>query len=160
MFPNVNATNTMRTRLIRNAFLGERYIRATMTTRFVRPSFMPGTATNRKERVCFVCADMRLSPETILRIYTMRRAIETYFKMAKSCLKLRDECHKGDCLWCSSTDTLTPFKPFSSNLLILRLHLCYHCCSRTLYQKSLRLLLQSCAGGRRWIHFFSRWYLH
>lgn len=36
---------------------------------------------------------MELDEETILRMYTMRWSIETYFKMSKSYLKLRTECH-------------------------------------------------------------------
>lgn len=57
--------------------------------------------SNRKDWVCFVCTDMDLSEEDILRIYTMRWAIETYFKMSKSYLKLRTECHS------TSYDALT-----------------------------------------------------
>ncbi|MDO5134209.1 MAG: transposase [Eubacteriales bacterium] len=48
---------------------------------------------NKKQWVCFVCTDMRRSPEDILRIYTARWACEVYFSVAKSCLKLRTECH-------------------------------------------------------------------
>lgn len=49
--------------------------------------------SNRKDWVCFVCTDTELSEEKILRAYTMRWAIETYFRMSKSHLKLRTECH-------------------------------------------------------------------
>ena len=49
--------------------------------------------SNRKDWVCFVCTDMTLDEEKILRAYTMRWKIETYFKMSKSYLKLRTECH-------------------------------------------------------------------
>ena len=48
---------------------------------------------NKKQWVCFVCTDMRCSPEDILRIYTMRWACEVYFSIAKGYLKLRTECH-------------------------------------------------------------------
>ena len=48
---------------------------------------------NRKEWVCFICTDMSIDEETILRAYSMRWNIETYFKMSKSYLKLRTECH-------------------------------------------------------------------
>ena len=47
----------------------------------------------RKDWVCFICTDMELDEENILRTYTMRWKIETYFKMSKSYLKLRTECH-------------------------------------------------------------------
>lgn len=49
--------------------------------------------SNRKDWVCFVCTDMSLDEEAILRIYCRRWQIETYFKMSKSHLKLRTECH-------------------------------------------------------------------
>lgn len=49
--------------------------------------------SNRKDWVCFVCTDMALDEEKVLRAYTMRWKIETYFKMSKSHLKLRTECH-------------------------------------------------------------------
>lgn len=49
--------------------------------------------SNRKDWVCFICTDMKLSEEKIIRVYTMRWNIETYFKMSKSYLKLRTECH-------------------------------------------------------------------
>lgn len=47
----------------------------------------------KKQWVCFVCTDMTLEEEQILRIYTIRWNTEVYFKVAKSCLKLRTECH-------------------------------------------------------------------
>lgn len=49
--------------------------------------------SNRKDWVCFICTNVDLSEEKILRAYTMRWSIETYFKMSKSYLKLRTECH-------------------------------------------------------------------
>ncbi len=48
---------------------------------------------NRKQWVCFICTDLDLSEDKILRIYTIRWKIETYFKISKSYLKLRTECH-------------------------------------------------------------------
>lgn len=48
---------------------------------------------NKKQWICFVCTDMRCSPEDVLRIYTMRWACEVYFSVAKGYLKLRTECH-------------------------------------------------------------------
>lgn len=49
--------------------------------------------SNRKGWVCFVCTDMSLSEKEILEAYTLRWNIETYFKLTKSYLKLRTECH-------------------------------------------------------------------
>lgn len=49
--------------------------------------------SNRKEWVCFVCTDVSMSEKEILGAYTLRWNIETYFKIAKSYLKLRTECH-------------------------------------------------------------------
>lgn len=49
--------------------------------------------SNRKDWVCFVCTDMSLSEKEILEAYTLRWNIETYFKLTKSYLKLRTECH-------------------------------------------------------------------
>lgn len=49
--------------------------------------------SNRKEWICFVCTDLSLDENTILKIYTMRWGIETYFKVSKTYLKLRTECH-------------------------------------------------------------------
>ena len=48
---------------------------------------------NKKQWVCFVCTDMTLDEEKILRIYTIRWATEVYFRVGKSYLKLRTECH-------------------------------------------------------------------
>lgn len=48
---------------------------------------------NRKDWVCFVCTNMQMAEEAVLQAYTMRWSIETYFKMCKSYLKLRTECH-------------------------------------------------------------------
>lgn len=48
---------------------------------------------NRKDWVCFVCTDMSLSEKEILEAYMLRWNIETYFKITKSYLKLRTECH-------------------------------------------------------------------
>lgn len=49
--------------------------------------------SNRKDWVCFVCTDMSLSEKEILEAYMLRWNIETYFKLTKSYLKLRTECH-------------------------------------------------------------------
>ena len=49
--------------------------------------------SNRKDWVCFVCTDVSLSEEEILEAYMLRWQIETYFKLTKSYLKLRTECH-------------------------------------------------------------------
>ena len=49
--------------------------------------------SNRKDWVCFVCTDTELDEVMILRAYSMRWKIELYFKMSKSYLKLRTECH-------------------------------------------------------------------
>ena len=49
--------------------------------------------SNRKDWVCFVCTDMSLSKKEILEAYMLRWNIETYFKITKSYLKLRTECH-------------------------------------------------------------------
>lgn len=49
--------------------------------------------SNRKDWVCFVCTDMDLDEEKVLRTYSLRWSVETYFKMSKSYLKLRTECH-------------------------------------------------------------------
>lgn len=48
---------------------------------------------NRKDWVCFLSTDTSLSEDDIIRIYSMRWSIEVYFKMSKSYLKLRTECH-------------------------------------------------------------------
>lgn len=47
----------------------------------------------RKDWVCFVCTDLSLSEREILETYMLRWQIETYFKLTKSYLKLRTECH-------------------------------------------------------------------
>lgn len=49
--------------------------------------------SNKKKWVCFISTDMRISEEDILRIYTIRWATEVYFRVSKSYLKLRTECH-------------------------------------------------------------------
>ena len=49
--------------------------------------------SNRKNWVCFVCTDISLSEEEILKRYLVRWNTETYFKICKSYLKLRTECH-------------------------------------------------------------------
>lgn len=49
--------------------------------------------SNRKEWVCFVCTETGMDEELVLRYYSMRWNIETYFKVAKNYLKLRNECH-------------------------------------------------------------------
>ena len=49
--------------------------------------------SNRKDWVCFVCTDMSLPEEEILKRYLIRWNTETYFKICKSYLKLRTECH-------------------------------------------------------------------
>jgi hypothetical protein len=48
---------------------------------------------NKKQWICFICTDMRCSPEDVLRIYTLRWKTEEYFLIAKSHLRLRTECH-------------------------------------------------------------------
>ena len=47
----------------------------------------------RNEWVCFICTDMSADEETILRVYSLRWNVETYFLVSKSYLKLRTECH-------------------------------------------------------------------
>ena len=49
--------------------------------------------SNKKDWVCFVCTDMSLAEEEILKRYLIRWQTETYFKICKSYLKLRKECH-------------------------------------------------------------------
>ena len=49
--------------------------------------------SNRKDWVCFVCTDTGLDEETVIRTYGIRWKTELYFRMAKSHLKLRTECH-------------------------------------------------------------------
>ena len=48
---------------------------------------------NRKEWLAFVCTDMSLSEEEIIRIYGKRWQIEVFFKTCKSMLNLIGECH-------------------------------------------------------------------
>ena len=48
---------------------------------------------NRKDWVCFICTDLDLDEEEVLKVYTLRWKIEVYFKICKSYLKLRTECH-------------------------------------------------------------------
>ena len=49
--------------------------------------------SNRKDWVCFVCTEMSLTEEEVLKRYLIRWQTETYFKICKSYLKLRNECH-------------------------------------------------------------------
>ena len=49
--------------------------------------------SNRNGWVCFVCTALSLSEGEILETYMLRWQIETYFKLTKSYLKLRTECH-------------------------------------------------------------------
>ena len=49
--------------------------------------------SNRKDWVCFICTDTSLSEEEVLKRYLIRWNTETYFKICKSYLKLRTECH-------------------------------------------------------------------
>jgi len=49
--------------------------------------------SNCEDWVCFICTDMDLDEESVLRAYTLRWQIETFFKMFKSYLKLCTECH-------------------------------------------------------------------
>lgn len=49
--------------------------------------------SNRKDWVCFVCTDISLPEKEILETYLLRWKCETYFKLTKSYLKLRTECH-------------------------------------------------------------------
>ncbi len=53
----------------------------------------PSPDVNRRDRVCFVCTDISLSEKEILEAYSLRWNTEVYFKLAKSYLKLRTECH-------------------------------------------------------------------
>ena len=48
---------------------------------------------NRKDWLAFICTDMELSEEEIIRIYGKRWQIEVFFKAAKSMLRLTGECH-------------------------------------------------------------------
>ena len=48
---------------------------------------------NRKDWLAFVCTDMSLPEEEIIRIYGKRWQIEVFFKTCKSMLNLIGECH-------------------------------------------------------------------
>lgn len=48
---------------------------------------------NHKDWLAFVCTDMSLSEEEIIRIYGKRWQIEVFFKTCKSMLNLIGECH-------------------------------------------------------------------
>ena len=48
---------------------------------------------NRKDWLAFICTDMKLSEEEIIRIYGKRWQIEVFFKTCKSMLNLIGECH-------------------------------------------------------------------
>lgn len=48
---------------------------------------------NKKEWIAFICTDMNLTPEEIIRIYGKRWQIEVFFKTCKSYLNLIGECH-------------------------------------------------------------------
>lgn len=48
---------------------------------------------NRKDWLAFICTDISLSEEEIIRIYGKRWQIEVFFKTYKSMLNLIDECH-------------------------------------------------------------------
>ena len=48
---------------------------------------------NRKDWLAFVCTDISLSEEEIIRIYGKRWQIEVFFKTCKSVLNLIGECH-------------------------------------------------------------------
>lgn len=48
---------------------------------------------NRKDWLAFICTDMSLSEEEIIRIYGKRWDIEVFFKTCKSMLNLIGECH-------------------------------------------------------------------
>lgn len=47
----------------------------------------------KKDWIAFICTDMNLSPEEIIRIYGKRWQIEVFFKTCKSYLNLIGECH-------------------------------------------------------------------
>lgn len=49
--------------------------------------------SNKKDWIAFICTDMSLSPEEIIRIYGKRWQIEVFFKTCKSYLNLVGECH-------------------------------------------------------------------
>ena len=48
---------------------------------------------NKKDWIAFICTDINLSEEEILRIYGKRWDIEVFFKTCKSLLNLGSECH-------------------------------------------------------------------
>ena len=48
---------------------------------------------NRKDWLAFICTDISLSEEEIIRIYGKRWQIEVFFMTCKSCLNLIGECH-------------------------------------------------------------------
>lgn len=48
---------------------------------------------NKKDWIAFICTDMSLSEEEIIRIYGKRWQIEVFFKTCKSLLNLVSECH-------------------------------------------------------------------
>lgn len=48
---------------------------------------------NRKDWIAFICTNMSLTPEEIIRIYGKRWQIEVFFKTCKSYLNLIGECH-------------------------------------------------------------------
>lgn len=48
---------------------------------------------NSKDWIAFICTDMNLTPEEIVRIYGKRWQIEVFFKTCKSYLNLVGECH-------------------------------------------------------------------
>lgn len=83
--------------------------------------------SNRKDWVCFVCTDMDLDEESVLRAYTLRWQIETFFKMSKSYLKLRTECHS------TSYDAITAHMVVVSvRYMILAVERFYNTDNRTL----------------------------
>lgn len=48
---------------------------------------------NKKDWISFICTNMELSPEEIIRIYGKRWQIEVFFKTCKSYLNLIGECN-------------------------------------------------------------------
>ncbi len=48
---------------------------------------------NRKDWIAFICTNINLDPEEIIRIYGKRWQIELFFKTCKSTLNLVGECH-------------------------------------------------------------------
>ena len=47
----------------------------------------------KKDWIAFICTDISLSEEEILRVYGKRWDIEIFFKTCKSMLKMGSECH-------------------------------------------------------------------